>query len=303
MRGLRIRTVATQATSLTHAWPRWSALVVWALACAVFTAALVVLQRWVLRDHPDPRWIELYHFGPALAVGVLWLVFRDHHQRPEPELGRRLTVRAAALAILATLTGAVVVVTTMAARDTLTGSRTDLPPLELPLAIAVASAIVTALGEETAWRAFLQPELERWWGPLPSAIGVGIVWALWSALVRHPGAVGAVTFGLVAIALSVAIAALIRMAGGHHLLLATLCHAAVNVGLLVVLPGHGDERLTGWALVTASVVVGAVLWLVSCFRPTRPDPDDDAELDDDTDAEDDGDGPEEPEDDSWGLSW
>lgn len=289
--------MASGPGALTHAWPRWSPLLVWVLACAVLTAALVVLQQWILRGHPNPRWIELYHFGPALAVGVLWLVFHDHHHRPDVDFGHRPSPRAIGLAVVAVVAGGVVVVTAMAARDTIVGTRTPLPPLELPLAIALASAVVTALGEETAWRAFLQPELEQWWGPLPAAAGVGVAWTLWSVLVRHPGPLGAVAFAVMAISLSVAIGALTRMAGGHRLLLGTLCHATVNVGLLLVLPGHGEEHLTAWALAVAGATVGAALWLVSCFRPATTEEDDP----DDDDPANEGDQVE--DDTSWGLPW
>lgn len=263
----------------------------------MLTAGLVGLQHYVFAGHPDPRWIELYHFGPALAVGVLWLVFRDHHHRPDLEVGARASARSIILAVVAVVAGGVIVVTAMAARDTILETVTPLPPLELPLAIAVASAVVTALGEETGWRAFLQPALERWWGPLPSAIAVGVVWAAWSALVRHPGPLGALTFGLAAISVSIAIGALIRMAGGHHLLLATLCHAAVNIGLLVVLPGHGEEPTTAWSLVAAAAVTGVVLWLVSCFRPAADQHGDDDPDDIEVEA------PVDQDEDGWRIEW
>src|SRR5699024_7253788 len=170
---------------------------------------------------------------------------------------------------IALLTGAVVVVTTLAARDTFLGTRTVLPELGVPLVLTVAAALVTALCEEVVWRSWLQPQLEEWWGPLLAAVAVGFTWGLWYALIRRPDLDNALAFGLMTMALSVAIRAILYLAPGHNLVVATAAHTALNIGILTVLPGRGEDPVTMWSLVVASWIVAIALWLASRFRPVR----------------------------------
>ncbi len=47
------------------------------------------------------------------------------------------------------------------------------------LALAVMLIAINGFGEETGWRGFLLPTLERRWSPLRASLIVGGVWALW----------------------------------------------------------------------------------------------------------------------------
>ncbi|MFW6598091.1 CPBP family glutamic-type intramembrane protease [Propionibacteriaceae bacterium Y2011] len=263
MGGFRLRTVASRATALTHALPRWAPLALFMIACAVFTLGLVLLQSAV---GPAPEWIELHHFGPAMAVGLLFLVFRDHHRAPELALLGRPSLRLLAAVLGSVAIGAVIVITTMAARDTITLTRTPLPVAALPVVIAIATAVVTALGQETAWRAYLQPELEQWWGPLPAAIGVGVFWAVWATISGALSAEAAAAFALMTISLSVLIRGVLEFVPGANLVIGTALHATLNASMLVFLPERGQDRLSMWGLAITSLVVAAVVWLVARWR-------------------------------------
>jgi membrane protease YdiL (CAAX protease family) len=52
--------------------------------------------------------------------------------------------------------------------------------LNLLLSVTLGSilgGVVGGLGEELGWRAVLQPELERRWGPVRGSLAVGSIWA------------------------------------------------------------------------------------------------------------------------------
>lgn len=269
VRDFRLRTVAARADSPTGRWPRWAPLFVWIIACAVLSAALVHLSPLVYGWETRDELVQLFRAAPMLAVAVLFLVFRDPNKRPVLVLVQRPSWRLLLATGIALITGAVVVVTTLAARDTFLGTRTALPELGVPLLLAVAAAVITALCEEVAWRSWLGPELEQWWGPLLAAVAVGFVWGLWWALIRRPDVDHALSFGLTTMAFSVAIRAILYLAPGQNLIVATAAHSALNIGWLAVLPNRGEDPMTMWSLVVASWIVAIALWLASRFRPVR----------------------------------
>lgn len=263
--------MASRADGRTRFWPPWAALAVWVFACAAISAGLVHLSPLV---YPGIRTelVQLFRAAPMLAVGVVLLVFRDPNRRPHLVLGGRLTWRVVGVTTLAAVVGGVVVVVSLAARDTWLHTRTTLPEITPPMVLTIAAAIVVALCEEVAWRGWLQPELEQFWGPLTAAVAVGFTWGLWYALIRRPTFDYALAFALMAIALSIAIRALVLAIPGHNLIVGVAMHAALNIGLWVALPGRGEEPITAWAMMAAAWIVAIALWLASWFRPSRPQP-------------------------------
>ncbi|MDN5726132.1 MAG: CPBP family intramembrane metalloprotease, partial [Propionibacteriales bacterium] len=216
--------MASHATALTHAWPRWAPLAVFAVGCALATAGLHLVQAMV---GPDPALIGLYRFGPALGVGLLFLVFAGHHHRPQLATDQSFTWRTPVMAVVSIAIGAAIVVIAMAAHEVLTGNRVLILDSAHPLALLIAVQLIGALGEETAWRAYLQPELEQWWRPLPAAISVGLIWGIWQSLVVHPPLGQAIVFTISTIALSVVLRGALRFTRGNYLLVATLFRATV----------------------------------------------------------------------------
>jgi membrane protease YdiL (CAAX protease family) len=54
-------------------------------------------------------------------------------------------------------------------------------PVVNAVALAVMLIAINGYGEETGWRGFLLPALQRWWSPLTASLIVGVVWAFWHA--------------------------------------------------------------------------------------------------------------------------
>ena len=52
-------------------------------------------------------------------------------------------------------------------------------PETSPLALWLMLVLVNGFGEESGWRGFLLPALQRRWSPLVSSLVVGVVWATW----------------------------------------------------------------------------------------------------------------------------
>ncbi len=265
----RIRTVAAAPDGRTRFWPRWAPLAVWVVTCAVLSAALVHLSPVVYRG-ARTELVQLFRAAPMLAVFVVWVVFNDANRRPLLLLGRRPNWRSLLFVWLGVLVGGVIVVVSLAARDTYLHTRTALPEIGAPLLLAIGAAIAVAVCEEVAWRGWLQPELEQYWGPLTAAVAVGFVWGLWYALIRRPTLSHALAFALLAIALSIAIRALLKAVPGQNVAIGVAVHAAINFGMFVALPGRGEEPATAWAMVCAAWLVAIALWLSSWFRPTLP---------------------------------
>lgn len=54
-------------------------------------------------------------------------------------------------------------------------------PVTNAVALAVMLIVINGFGEETGWRGFLLPALQRRWSPLASSLIVAVVWAVWHA--------------------------------------------------------------------------------------------------------------------------
>ncbi len=144
--------------------------------------------------------------------------------------------------------------------------------LNLLLSVTLGSLItmlIGGVGEEAGWRGFLQPELERRFGPFHGTVLVGVIWGYWHLPVnlagyndaRHPILQAAIIFQIATIAMSFAFAWLVRRTGS--IWPAALAHGANNVlqsGLLMVPKGWWGDQLTA---IVAAVVCGAIFcWLL-----------------------------------------
>ena len=147
----------------------------------------------------------------------------------------------------------------------------------LVLTLAVASLILMltgAIGEEGGWRGVLQPELEGRFGPFRGTLLVGLIWGFWHLPAnlagyndtKHPILQALIVFQVFTIAMSFALAWLVRRSGG--LWPAAAAHAANNVlqsGPLIVPGGWWADQLTA---VLASILIGAIFcWLLVRRNP------------------------------------
>lgn len=139
-------------------------------------------------------------------------------------------------------------------------------PVELklgPLAIVSFVLSVLIVGEEAGWRGFLLPYLLQRFAPLPSALIVGLVWALWHlpnfllpAFPHHGLPFEA--FVLMAVAFSVLFTWLYLKTAGN-LLIATTFHAALNLFSLVGVEPLRQYWLKAVVYVLAAFALGGAL--------------------------------------------
>lgn len=127
--------------------------------------------------------------------------------------------------------------------------------------IAIAQ-FIGAAGEEVGWRCFLQPTLQRRLGVLPASILVGILWGVWHIGVFAEGLAYALLFILLAVSLSVILGELLREARGGRLLLSTLFHTLINLGLLVWFNEEDGSLLAIGSLAMSGAIVAMIVVLL-----------------------------------------
>jgi membrane protease YdiL (CAAX protease family) len=136
--------------------------------------------------------------------------------------------------------------------------------LNLLLSITLGSLLVGAvggLGEELGWRAVLQPELERRFGPVKGGVLVGLLWGYWHLPVNlagyndatHPWLTALVFFQVFTVGMALALGWLTRKAGG------SVWPAAVAHGANNTLASAFVVKPDGWAADTYGQLVAAVL--------------------------------------------
>ena len=126
----------------------------------------------------------------------------------------------------------------------------DVAELYLVIPIFAYVLFFSVLGEETGWRGYAQPKLQKKWGALGASLAIGLVWGVWHLPLfwipgNFHGDIPLTLFILQDIALSVVLAWLYNSTGGS-LLIVHLLHAASNttLGILPILPQDtgGDVR-------------------------------------------------------------
>lgn len=126
---------------------------------------------------------------------------------------------------------------------------------------SILCGVVGGLGEELGWRAVLQPELERRWGPVRGSLAVGAIWAYWHLPAnlagyndaRHPIWDALVFFPLAVVAMAFAFGWLTRRS--KSVWPAAIAHGANNCLSL------GGFLLTprSWTWDTTTALIGAAL--------------------------------------------
>ncbi len=129
--------------------------------------------------------------------------------------------------------------------------------------VAATVVLVNGFGEETGWRGYVQPALQRRHSPLVATLGVAAIWAVWHlpmffvlASFRSFGAVTLVGWCIGLVSGAVVLAWLYNRSGGSILLVA-LWHAGYNL-LSATAIGAGFLGVAS----TTLVILGATLLVV-----------------------------------------
>ncbi len=149
---------------------------------------------------------------------------------------------------------------------------TGLPVLPV-LAVLVLAVAINGFGEETGWRGYLLPRLQRRLGVVWGCLALGPIWALWhlplffvqESYLALPPAVLVFGFGAGMVAASVVLAQVSARAGIAG---AAVWHALYNMGVATALGGAAPHVMAGLALIWAV----ALLVLPSGRRALRVAP-------------------------------
>jgi membrane protease YdiL (CAAX protease family) len=222
-------------------------VLVFYLVTMVFSGGLNAVQS---AAGPSTDLIQLVQFAPALAVGVMFLLFR-RSTRVQVRFSPAATVAAKSALIV----GIVVAVMLVSAGVYLIAGRsTRSDELQFPFWALVLTMIVGAAGEELGWRAYLQPYLQTRFSVLRSSVTVGLLWGFWHIGGFEHGLVYMGLFVVMAVALSIVMGAVLQLARGANLAVATAAHAAVNLAMLLLFnEENGDKFAMGtlaavWAI-------------------------------------------------------
>ncbi|QKT13251.1 CPBP family intramembrane glutamic endopeptidase [Rhodococcus sp. W8901] len=214
---------------------------------------------------PDPDLLELVQFAPAIAVVVVLLVWWG---RWRPPLEVSLWRPDAALA--ATAAGSVLVVLALPAVVVVAlGDSVSLSAVHAgsaPIGLLVLAQCVGACGEEIGWRGFLQPYLRGRYSVLVTGVLVGTVWGVWHVQIFTVGIAYAAAFLMSTITMSVLLAVLLDPFRNGNLLVATLFHAVVNLGLLAFDDVSGREPLVWTLMAVGAACCAAAIAAVRKFR-------------------------------------
>ncbi|WFR73522.1 type II CAAX endopeptidase family protein [Prescottella defluvii] len=248
---------------MTSRPPRmWAQTAVYVLVAFLVGGALVAMQS---ATGPDPELLQLVQFAPAVAVAVVLLAWRGRRVAPlEVSLWRP----DAALA--ATAAGSVLVVLGLPAAVLVAlGGSVSLSAVHAgaaPVGLLVLAQCVGACGEEIGWRGFLQPYLRSRYSVLVTGVLVGTFWGVWHVQIFAAGVAYAVGFLLSTIAMSVLLAVLLDPFRSGTLLIATLFHATVNLGLMAFGDTGGREPLL-WTLMAVGAACCAAA--ITAVRKVR----------------------------------
>jgi membrane protease YdiL (CAAX protease family) len=229
-------------------------VLVFYLITLVFSGGLNALQS---AEGPDPDLIQLVQFAPALAVGVMFLLFRR-----TTKVQARFTPADVVAGRSAVVVGIVVAATLVTAGiHLLTGHDVHgwwEDGLPFPFWALVLTMTIGSVGEELGWRAYLQPYLQTRFSVLRSSLIVGLLWGFWHIGGFEYGVVYMGLFVVMAVGLSVVMGAVLQSARGANLAIATAGHAAVNLCMFALFDEEDGDKFSMAALAAVWVIAACV---------------------------------------------
>jgi membrane protease YdiL (CAAX protease family) len=136
------------------------------------------------------------------------------------------------------------------------------------LVVWLYAVLVNGLGEETGWRGFLQPLLQRSFRPLTAVVLVSVVWAAWQLpllsvltsfeVISAPAMLPVFWFGLAALSV---VLAWVYNRSGASVLIAALWHGTYNLAAGTAAAQQGvNVVFTVFVFAWAGIIVWLQLW-------------------------------------------
>ncbi|MGW5109162.1 CPBP family intramembrane glutamic endopeptidase [Nocardia sp. NPDC004123] len=207
----------------------------------------------------DRAALTLAQFGPAVAVGIVALVWRQRLAALLPVRVSWDVVRGHGVAVVVSC-AAVGLLTAAMASDSMK-LHGPVAVGGVPFAVFVLLQLVGAAGEEAGWRGFLQPVLESRYAR-PVAIGItGVVWAVWHVQAFAAGPAVAAAFLAAVLGFACVLGFLAVGSYPQRVLIGAVGHWLINVALYLVM---GDDTLglpQLYYYAAAALIVGAAVWI------------------------------------------
>jgi uncharacterized protein len=130
------------------------------------------------------------------------------------------------------------------------------------LPIVLGGMIFGAIGEEIGWRGFLQPNIERKYVMIPSAIIVGLFWGLWHIGNYQNGIVFMIGFLLFTISASLILRILLDQTE-NNLMVSIFFHLSINSGFFVFFKNSltNEKMICGNGIIwTLTALALSVIW-------------------------------------------
>lgn len=147
---------------------------------------------------------------------------------------------------------------------------TGLPTALGAVGVLVAVVLVNGFGEETGWRGFALPRLQRRMDPLPATLVLAAIWALWHAPMFvvvssfEEMSIASVTGWLIGLFCGAVVATWLYNGSGGSILLVAVWHGTYNVAAATGLADTGSGAVA--AAVTTVIMVQAVVLVVLELR-------------------------------------
>jgi membrane protease YdiL (CAAX protease family) len=232
------------------------------LTTMVFSGLLNALQS---ATGPSPDLIQLVQFAPALAVGVMFLLFRR-----TTRVDARFTPVSVAAGRSALVVGIVIAAMLVSVLvHVVAGRPWRAESLPFPFWALVITMIVGAAGEELGWRAYLQPYLQTRFSVLRSSLIVGLLWGFWHIGGFSHGLVYMALFVVMATGLAVVMGAVVSGARRTNLVVATAAHAAVNLGLILLFTEENGDLFPMAVLAVVWTIAAVIVTSVQVRRPVE----------------------------------
>jgi len=134
------------------------------------------------------------------------------------------------------------------------------------LPLAISGMIFGAVGEEIGWRGFLQPNMEKKYSVVSSAIIVGLLWGLWHIGNYQYGIIYMIGFLLFTISASIILRILLDKTE-NNLLVSIIFHLSINIGFFVFF----RNSLTNEKIIIGNGIIWALTALVTSVISHRKD--------------------------------